>query len=215
MRNNWFNTALSLATLSLAVTACGPGEDNPGLEYAPQMYHSVPYEPLTQITDKEAGEWLSSREDDRGEFYNTIPGRKLNEMVPPENTVPRNRVNMLPMRIEADTAGSTANLELASSTLKSPYAADDEGIVEEGRVLYSTYCYPCHGAGGKGDGPVGKVYKGVANLAGGQVAEASEGHVFHVITYGKGRMFPHGSQIAPEDRWKIVRYVQTLQKGGN
>ncbi len=196
------------------MAACGPGEDDPGLEYAPQMYHSVPYEPLSQITDNEAGEWLSSREDDRGEFYNTIPGRQQNEMLPPENTVPRNRVNLLPLRIEADSAGSTANLELASRTLKSPYSADDEAITEEGRVLYSTYCYPCHGASGKGDGPVGQVYKGVANLAAGQVAQATEGHVFHVITHGKGRMFPHGSQIAPEDRWKIVRYVQTLQQGG-
>ena len=33
-----------------------------------------------------------------------------------------------------------------------------------------------------------------------------------VITHGKGRMWGHGSQISIEDRWKIVKYVQTLQK---
>jgi hypothetical protein len=40
----------------------------------------------------------------------------------------------------------------------------------------------------------------------------TEGHIFHVITMGKGLMWPHGSQISPEDRWKIAKYVKTLQK---
>ena len=34
---------------------------------------------------------------------------------------------------------------------------------------------------------------------------------FHVITHGKGRMYPHGSQVNPEERWKIAMYVATLQ----
>jgi mono/diheme cytochrome c family protein len=40
----------------------------------------------------------------------------------------------------------------------------------------------------------------------------SEGHIFQVITNGAGLMQPHGSQVSPEDRWKIARYVKTLQK---
>jgi hypothetical protein len=32
-----------------------------------------------------------------------------------------------------------------------------------------------------------------------------------VITMGKGRMWAHGSQILPKDRWKIVTYVNTLR----
>ena len=36
--------------------------DDQGLEYAPNMYHSVAYEPYTQITDKDAGSWLTSIE---------------------------------------------------------------------------------------------------------------------------------------------------------
>ena len=43
--------------LVVAITACTAKGDNPGLEYAPQMYHSVPYEPLTQIVDEDRGEW--------------------------------------------------------------------------------------------------------------------------------------------------------------
>jgi hypothetical protein len=39
----------------------------------------------------------------------------------------------------------------------------------------------------------------------------TEGHIWHTITFGRNRMWPHASQINPDDRWKIVLYVQTLQ----
>jgi mono/diheme cytochrome c family protein len=37
------------------------------------------------------------------------------------------------------------------------------------------------------------------------------GHLFHVITYGSGRMPSYASQISPNDRWLIVGYVDTLR----
>jgi hypothetical protein len=37
------------------------------------------------------------------------------------------------------------------------------------------------------------------------------GRLFHVITYGSGRMASYASQIPASDRWLIVTYVQTLQ----
>jgi len=42
--------------------------------------------------------------------------------------------------------------------------------------------------------------------------DVNDGHIYHVITHGKGRMWPHGSQISSENRWKIVLYVHELQK---
>ncbi|MBK8291183.1 MAG: hypothetical protein IPK96_09775 [Flammeovirgaceae bacterium] len=42
------------------LAGCKAGGDNQGLEYAPNMYHSVAYEPLTQITDEDAGRWVNS-----------------------------------------------------------------------------------------------------------------------------------------------------------
>ena len=38
-----------------------------------------------------------------------------------------------------------------------------------------------------------------------------EGKMFHTITYGKNLMGPHASQLNVEERWKVIRYVQTLQ----
>ena len=206
---------LGCFALAAGLTACGAGGDSPGLEYAPQMYHSVPYEPLSQITDESQGKWLSTRADERGEFFNTNPYNpyNMNMRYPAEHTVPRNAQGYLPFRMPKDTAGGDYYLKEAAANLKNPLA-ENEDIISQGKVLYSNFCYPCHGIEGKGDGPVGMVYKGVANLATGQVAQASEGHLFYVITHGKGRMWPHDKQINVEDRWKIVRYVQTLQQQG-
>ena len=38
-----------------------------------------------------------------------------------------------------------------------------------------------------------------------------EGKIFHSITYGKGLMGQHASQLTAEERWKLVYYVQKLQ----
>lgn len=190
-----------------ALAACTAEGDNPGLEYAPQMYHSTPYEPLTQITDKGAGTWLSSIDDEHGEFYNSNPynPHNMNERVPPANTVRRAKSDVLPYRVPADS------LAYASANIKNPLDSTS-AVLQEGMLLYTNFCSHCHGGAGQGDGLVGKVYLGVPAYNKGTYRDMTEGHIFHVITYGKGRMYPHGSQIDILDRWKIVRYVQTLQQ---
>ena len=46
---------LGIITMGALAVSCTAGVDDTGLEYAPQMYHSTPYEPLTQIQDDGAG----------------------------------------------------------------------------------------------------------------------------------------------------------------
>ena len=53
-----------LVVVALVVASCTAGVDNPGLEYAPQMYHSTPYEPLSQVQDESIGSWLDSNPED-------------------------------------------------------------------------------------------------------------------------------------------------------
>ena len=204
MKNLLVNIFL-VFTLSLMLLSCSADKDNPGVEYAPNMYHSTPYEPLSQITDKEIGSWLDSNPDDNhGEFYNSNPynpyGMTMRNPVP--NTVKRSLY--LPYRIPKDS------LELAA-LIKNPLASTEE-VLKEGRVLYTRYCVHCHGEKGMGDGLVGIAYKGVTAFNSRAVKNKSEGNIFHVITHGKGRMWAHGSQVSIENRWKIVKYVQTLQK---
>ena len=201
---NRFKAALPLIAL-LALGACTAGGDNPGLEYAPQMYHSVPYEPLTQIKDKDQGKWLSNREDGLGEFYNSNPNNPYEQNVrkPVTGTVRRTNNGLLPYRLGKDDV-------VIAATMENPLA-DTPEIIAEGKTLYEVYCDHCHGSTGQGDGLVGTVFAGVPPYNKGVTKDLSEGHVFHVITHGIRRMGAHGSQISPEKRWKIVKYVKQLQ----
>ncbi len=208
--------------LSLAVilASCKASGDKPGLEYAPNMYHSVAYEPYSQITDQGAGSWLTSidYEDGHGEFYNTnlLNPYRMNLRMPPEHTVSRNKANVLPYRLHKDS------LEIAAKIVSPFEGIDTPELLADGKALYIMYCTHCHGVKGEGDGKVAtgvtidgverSAYAGVANLKGDAYKDITEGHIFHVITAGKGLMAPHGSQISQEDRWKISRYVKTLQK---
>lgn len=188
--------------------ACGASGDNPGREYAPQMYHSVPYEPLTQIKDKSQGEWLSNREDGLGEFYNSNENNPYAQNVrqPVEGTVRRNGrgYENLPYRLGYDDIEAAAEIE-------NPFESTSE-IKAEGKRLYEQYCQHCHGADGKGQGKVGVVYAGVPSYSSPAKRDLSQGHIFHVITHGIRRMGAHGSQISEAKRWKIARYVQELQQ---
>lgn len=205
--------------VAILLASCKADGDKPGLEYSPNMYHSVAYEPYTQITDKGAGRWLTSieYEDGHAEYYNSnnLNPHGMNMRLPPPNTVSRNKYGFLPYRLHKDS------LDIAAK-LQNPLTGDEAQLLADGRVLYTMYCTHCHGAKGEGDGKVAEgvtldgiersAYAGVANLKGDAYKDISEGHIFHVITMGKGLMAPHGTQISQEDRWKIARYVKTLQK---
>ena len=39
-----------------------------------------------------------------------------------------------------------------------------------------------------------------------------DGEIYHSITLGFGGMGAHGSQIRPDDRWKLVLYIRKLQE---
>ena len=218
-----FKNIFYVGLASILLFACNARKNDTGVEYAPQMYHSVPYEPLSQFTEEEVPSgFLES-------FYyadkvnsiknNGTNSKVINSMKPAEGTIKRQRYasvhegakpqkgqKLLTYNIAPDDYGTAAKV------LNNPLPETDD-IVEEGKHLYLGFCAPCHGAAGNGQGKVGMVYKGVANFQGAAYKNLPEGHIFHVITHGKGRMWAHKSQLNPEERWKVVRYVQKLQKG--
>ena len=197
---------LAIFAFALSMWSCKAKDDFQGLEYAPNMYHSVPYDALSQITNEEEGKWLSNREDGLGEFYNSNPNNphRMNMREPVANTVKRSETGELPYRIHKDSA------EYAGRVLVNPMDSTAE-IVAEGKALYNIYCVSCHGATGQGDGLVGKVFLGVPAYNLGRVKELPEGQIFHTITHGRGRMMSHSSQVSVDERWKITKYVQVLQ----
>jgi mono/diheme cytochrome c family protein len=210
--------------VAVILGGCAAKGDNPGREYAPNMYHSVAYEPLSQITDKQAGAIVNALDKREGEFYNSnqfniyAMGTHMNMRYPAPNTVRRNAYGWLPYRQKAVPKDS---IPLVTANLVSPLDSSAV-ILTEGKLMYEAYCQHCHGAKGEGDGKVATgvkvdgvekgVYPGVANLKAPIYASITEGHIFHVITNGAGLMGSHGSQVSEVDRWKIARYVKSLQK---
>ena len=204
---------------AVLLTSCGAGGEDQGTEYAPNMYHSVAYEPYTQIVDEDAGRWVTSIDypDGHAEYFNSnkFNPNRMNMRESAPNTVSRNKNGWLPYRLGKDS------LAYASAHMKNPLDSTAE-IIASGKALYEMYCDHCHGPKGAGDGKVAagvKIdgvqkgnYNGVPDYRSDALKNISEGHIFHVITHGKGLMWAHGSQISPEDRWKIAKYVKTLQK---
>jgi cytochrome c553 len=196
-------------SVAVLLAGCAAKGDFAGREYAPNMYHSVAYEPLSQITDESAGTIVNSLDNGRGEYFNSnkYNPNRMNMREPAPNTVKRDRFGMLPYRIKTVPKDS---IPIVTAGLVSPL--DSTASLADGKLLFDMYCKHCHGGKGEGDGKVADKYPGVANLRGDALKGITEGHIFHVITRGAGLMQPHGSQVSPMDRWKIARYVKSLQK---
>ena len=195
-----YKYTLALIGIAAAFTGCTRDPKNPGLEFAPNMYLPVGYEPYRQVE------------------AHPINPMGLNMRKPVDGTVSRvnydtnfgqegdsAQVDLMVYNVPKDSIG------IAERTLTNPVPLNEKTLAE-GKVLYERYCQHCHGEGGAGDGTVGVVYKGVPNYKADAYKTMNGGHIFHVITHGKGRMWPHGSQVSPDERWRIVHYVQQLQK---
>jgi mono/diheme cytochrome c family protein len=191
-----------LVGLTAGLLSCGDDHNDTGTEFAPNMYNSVGYEPLTQL---------------QGDT-NKINPFGMNMRLPVAGTVSRKKYTgadslkkaFLAQELLAKTVPNDS-LSYSAALLKNPLAATPENI-EAGKLQYERFCQHCHGEGGKGDGLVAKAYKGVPVYSSDALKDVNDGHIYHVITHGKGRMWPHGSQISSENRWKIVLYVHELQK---
>lgn len=186
---NFMNIGLkaSAVLFSSAILIACSNEQDPGIEYAPDMYHSVALDPYSQVKDNK---------------FN--PGG-MNMRQPAPGTVARGKEGYN-LYLSENTA------EAAGVELLNPLERTEKHLAE-GKILYTRFCSPCHGEQGDGQGLVGQKFKGVPSYTAGRVATLSGGHIFHVITNGRGRMMPHASQVDPKERWKIVMYVQQLQKG--
>lgn len=176
-----------LLSLGLATTACSHDGNDPGVEYAPEMYESIPYEPLKQTS------------------FNTVNSFGINERTPANGTVPRGKLNYF-THIPKDS------VRMAEQMLRNPFPYTKANL-EEGKVLYTRICSHCHGEQGDGQGLVGAKFKGVPNYSAGAYKTMNDGHIYHVIQWGRNRMMPHGSIVNPEERWKIAMYVRVLQRG--
>lgn len=101
--------------------------------------------------------------------------------------------------------------EQQAETLRNPVAPGPRAA-EAGRNLFEIHCAPCHGAAGRGDGPVGAKMSRPADLQAPKYAQAADGFFYYVIRNGARMMPPMREAVKPQERWLIIHYLRTLQR---
>jgi len=132
----------------------------------------------------------------------------LVDLRPPEGSVVR---GLPPFDYAADPDGA----RLAGQELAGPEWGEDEeaDVVARGAFIFASFCAVCHGAGGLGDGPVTK--RGVPpppSLLADHARQMPDGEIYHLLTLGRGNMASYAAQVRRDDRWKVIRYIRSLQK---
>jgi mono/diheme cytochrome c family protein len=164
-----------------------------GLEYARNMYDPIAY----------------NQDQPNKNFANGATAQ-----TPPPNTDPIGFVKF-------EYANTKEGYE-TSSAVVNPLLLTKQYLVE-GKHLYTVFCNPCHGEKGDGQGHIVKLEKGISGVPayygadavssrGGAMATMPAGKIYHTIVYGLNAMGSYGSQLTPNERWKVVLYVQQLQK---
>lgn len=83
----------------------------------------------------------------------------------------------------------------------------------EGKNIFETQCFTCHGTDGRGDGPVAvSLNPKPANLTSSKVQEQSDSAIFWKITNGNAPMPSFKYALSKTQRWALVDYIRTLAK---
>lgn len=189
-------TILALGTVAFASAAMfsscvKENPDSPGMEFMPDMYRGVG--PEANL-----------------EFINDAMKDSMTNLLPPDGTVAR---GWTPFPYENNAIGDS----LASAFWKVPASMRNDSVEMEGKFYYDRFCVYCHGDAGDGQGKLVTSEKypnqPPSYLDLNKKGTLTDGHVYHVITYGKGVMGSHASQLSPEERWKVVLYVERLGRG--
>jgi len=101
--------------------------------------------------------------------------------------------------------------DVADRVLRNPLASSVEHL-EHGKFLFETNCMPCHGSGGRGDGPVAfQMAEPPANLTAAQTTGRSDGYLYATVRNGGSAMPAYGDAMSDQERWEVVLYVRHLQ----
>jgi mono/diheme cytochrome c family protein len=101
----------------------------------------------------------------------------------------------------------------AGMELRNPFSDKDGKRRKRAAAVFADYCRVCHGPLGLGDGPVTQGgFPPPPSLLTDRALRMPDGQMFHVLSYGQGRMPPVAAQLSREDRWCAVLGVRQLQR---
>jgi mono/diheme cytochrome c family protein len=81
-----------------------------------------------------------------------------------------------------------------------------------GEEVYNTYCAVCHAAQGTGSADAAVKEMLAPSLLTAQARGYTDGYLYSMVRYGRGRMPQYGDKIVRMDeRWAVVDYLRSLQ----
>jgi len=175
-----------LVLITVIISSCNRSRNNPGWDYFPDMFYSTAYETFTE---------------------NPNFSDRMTMRVPVAGTVP---VGYMPFEYTIDAESRIR----AGRELTNPFEPSEE-VLLRGKMIYSSFCVGCHGILGEGDGHLytSKLYPiKPRSLVSAEATKLADGEIYHSITLGFGSMGAHGSQVRPDDRWKLITYIRNLQQ---
>jgi mono/diheme cytochrome c family protein len=106
---------------------------------------------------------------------------------------------------------SEEDAERAGRELRNPIEAGDPATAAGGNV-FGTFCLPCHGSAGLGDGTVvARGFPTPPSLVADHARELPDGRIFHVITFGQANMPSYAAQLTRRERWEVIHFLRDLQ----
>ena len=191
-RNNVVYSAFIMLAVVAMLSACRDKRST-GLEYARNMYDPIAF----------------NQDQPNKNFANGQTAQ-----TPPPSTDPIGFVRF-------EFANTAEGLKAAEALVVNPLPLTEKNLLE-GKHYYEVFCGVCHGAKGDGKGPITLVEKainapalygeGKESSRGGLMSELTVGRIYHTVFYGYNAMGSHASQLTPTERWKVILYVQQLQK---
>lgn len=175
---------VAIALLAVGFVGCarGASRDEPGTLISPDMAYSVPFDPYDPNPVTRNGATLLS---------------------PPRGSVPVDG-RYFPYGPGLEEA-KRAGLEV-----KNPIEANGENL-KRGKHVYDTFCGVCHGSEGNGDGPIIGRFPNPPSLHAERAKTIPDGEMYHVISLGQGLMAGYGVQVRPDDRWRAIHHIRSLQ----
>ena len=214
--HRFFLPAIFLA-FCLSHFQCNYSGSTSGIHYFLDMHDSLAVEDQEEDYSRQEGlphdirSTLSNENTENVYGMDAVPARSglgSSIGVPPEGSVPR---NYTPYPYKA------ADFAVAAEELRNPYnklsvKERKQSVYPKGQKKYNTYCSPCHGFRGGGDGSISYTFSDIPSVVRKDIELWSDGELFHMITMGRGRMLPYAAQLLPEERWAVVSYIRLLQK---
>jgi mono/diheme cytochrome c family protein len=103
---------------------------------------------------------------------------------------------------------------VAARVLANPFAPTPARLAH-GKALFETSCTPCHGADGRGAGPVAyQLVLPPPDLTAGMPPRRTDGYVYATIRNGSVVMPAYGDATSVAERWELVLWVRALQARG-